>query len=86
MTLVLLGRHCEPVGRGNLLALSCSFVLRFYDLGEIAASLRSSQRRLFCRVRNDVGFCWRFVGTVKSELLQLLAAQITQQAGNQSDK
>jgi hypothetical protein len=36
-------RHCEPGGRGNLLTLSRGFVLHYYNLIEIAASLRSSQ-------------------------------------------
>jgi len=35
--------HCEPEGRGNLLTLSWGFVLRYYNLIEVAASLRSSQ-------------------------------------------
>jgi hypothetical protein len=36
-------RHCEPGGRGNLPMLSRGFVLHYYNLIEIAASLRASQ-------------------------------------------
>jgi len=36
-------RHCEPGGRGNLPTLSHGFDLHYYNLIEVAASLRSSQ-------------------------------------------